>query len=362
MKRKKAALYDPYLDVLGGGERYILSILQELEETGYDPHIFWDIDLTESIRTQLNIKFSSSIKFYPNIFRKKHGFFKKLSELKSFDIFLYVTDGSYFYSTAKKNYIYCMVPQKKLYPSNFATKIKTSNAQFITHSYFVQDFLKRWGIDSQVLYPFLDSVFTDIPATSLKKEKIIISVGRFFQHLHNKKHDVTIELYKKLKQKSKLFKDYKLIIAGGLKKEDTDYFNKLKDLAHDDSSISLIPNISHTELIDLYKRATIYWHMAGYGVDENKHPDQVEHLGITPLEAMAASCITICYNAGGSKELIVDGKNGFLFQNEDELFEKVIAVAEDPEQQKTIKKNAKEFISEHFTKSVFKEHVKKIIV
>ncbi len=40
MKRKKAALYDPFLDVMGGGEKHILSILKVLEEKGFEIHIF----------------------------------------------------------------------------------------------------------------------------------------------------------------------------------------------------------------------------------------------------------------------------------------------------------------------------------
>jgi hypothetical protein len=43
---KKAALYDPYLDVMGGGEKHILSILQVLEHEGYEANVFWDHDLT----------------------------------------------------------------------------------------------------------------------------------------------------------------------------------------------------------------------------------------------------------------------------------------------------------------------------
>ena len=33
---KRAALYDPYLDILGGGEKHILSILKVLEDEGYE--------------------------------------------------------------------------------------------------------------------------------------------------------------------------------------------------------------------------------------------------------------------------------------------------------------------------------------
>jgi glycosyltransferase involved in cell wall biosynthesis len=102
--------------------------------------------------------------------------------------------------------------------------------------------------------------------------------------------------------------------------------------------------------------------MAGYGIDETKHPDQVEHLGITPLEAMSAGCITFCYNAGGSKELIEEGLNGYLFKSEEELFDKSIAIVGDETKQQTIRKQAKTFVTTHFKEEIFKQQIKKIIL
>ncbi len=46
---KKACLYDPYLDTLGGGELHVLSIMQVLDSFGYEVSIFWDKDLTKQI-------------------------------------------------------------------------------------------------------------------------------------------------------------------------------------------------------------------------------------------------------------------------------------------------------------------------
>src|SRR3989338_3886075 len=106
----------------------------------------------------------------------------------------------------------------------------------------------------------------------------------------------------------------------------------------------------------------MYWHNAGFGIDENKHPEQVEHLGITPLEAMASGCITLCYNAGGSKELIADGETGFLFNNEEELFKKTISIVWNSQMQEYLRRNAKSYVSKHFKEAVFKEQVKKIII
>ncbi len=360
MKRKKIALYDPYLDVMGGGERYLLALLKELISHDYEPYIFWDSNVTSEIKTKLNIHFETSVQFIPNIFRQSLNPIAKLSLLKNFDVFLYVTDGSYTISSAKKTYVYCMVPNKKLYHMPWQNKLKTFNTKFITHSYFVKDWLNSQHINSEVLYPYLDDSFINLSKEKNYKKNIIISVGRFFPHLHSKRHDKTIEIFKTLKKQSPLYNNYKLIIAGGLKNEDTAYFQHLQTLKQDDSSIELIPNIPFNQLLDLYRTAHIYWHMTGYGVDDKIHPELVEHLGISPLEAMAARCITFCYNAGGSKEIVTDGVNGFLFSNEVELFEKMNNLNE--KKTEIIQANAVDYIKQNFRKEIFSNNVEKIFI
>ena len=71
---KKAALYDPYLDTLGGGEKHILSIVKVLEDEGYEINIFWDKNLQNQIENRFRIQFVNKFKFLPNIFNKKKHF------------------------------------------------------------------------------------------------------------------------------------------------------------------------------------------------------------------------------------------------------------------------------------------------
>jgi glycosyltransferase involved in cell wall biosynthesis len=360
----KVALYNPYLDVLGGGEKHILSIIKVFDEENYQPYIFWDKDLGQPIEKNFSLQFINKLKFLPNIFKKKGlglPLLKKLLTLKKFDYFFYVTDGSYFFSLAKKNYIFAMVPDKKLYPTSFIDKIKTKNYHFLANSLFTQKRLKTWGINADLIYPYVDQKLLDFKNNTLK-EKIILSVGRFFGHLHSKRQDIIIKLFKKIKQENPMFKDFKLILAGGLKKEDNQYFLKLKKIAGNDQSIIFKPNISLDELYKLYGLATYFWHFAGYGVDELKNPDQVEHFGLSPLEAMAAGCLTFCYRAGGPKETIADGKTGFLFSDEKELLKKMVAINIQENQQKLIRKNAQKYIQDNFSYEVFKKRVKQLII
>lgn len=96
---------------------------------------------------------------------------------------------------------------------------------------------------------------------------------------------------------------------------DGEYYAKLHSLAAQ-ATIEFQPNIDFTQLVNLYSRASIYWHAAGFGETD---PTKMEHFGISPVEAMAASCVPIVYNGGGLPEVIVSGESGYLWNNPEEL-------------------------------------------
>lgn len=363
VNQKKVALYNPYLDILGGGEKHILSILKVFNNFGNQIDIFWDEDLNQKIKKKFGLVFQPTIKFLPNIFKNKKFPFssiKILKETANYDYFFYVSDGSYFFSLAKKNFIFAMVPYQKLYPISLVNKIKTFNYKIIANSKFTQKFLKKWGIPSIVIEPYIEDDFINLPSN--KKDKLILSVGRFFSHLHSKNQDLIIQMFKKIRQRNHSFKDYKLILAGGLKEEDNNYFNFLKKTVANDSSIIFKTNIDYQEILHLYQSAKYYWHFTGFGIDEKKSPEKVEHFGIAPLEAMAAGCCVVSYAGGRMKDLITDKENGFLFKNENEFIKKINDAEKNTYLYQKITENGKEFVKKNFSYHVFKNKVIKSLL
>lgn len=354
--RKKVGLYDPYLDIMGGGEKHILSILQVLEKEGYEIFLFWNENLTASIQNKLNLQFHN-LKFVSNIFATQSPL-EKINALKNLDIFFYVTDGSYFFSWAKKNITFCMVPNPALYRMNLLNKLKTLNNQFISNSSYTQKLLQKWGIKSDVIYPY---VTEDLLQTNpeIEKEKIILSVGRFFGHLHAKKHEEIIKAFLVFQKKHE---DFKLVLIGGLKDEDKEYFQSLVKLIGNNKNILLKPNVPYPELLEYYRKSMFFWHFAGYEVDEEKHPEMVEHLGMTPLEAMAAGTVPFCYEAGGPKEIITDGENGYLFKNSDELLSKTEKILKDSNEYMKVQQKGQEYVKKYFSFEVFEKKVKETLL
>ncbi|MCS6956668.1 MAG: glycosyltransferase [Patescibacteria group bacterium] len=357
LKNKKVALYNPFIETLGGGEKHIFLILDVFFKNGAEINVFWDKNISKELENRFPLALFKKIKWLPK--KLISSSLNALKTLKNFDYFFYMTDGSYFFSNAKKNFVFAMVPDKKLYNLNFLNRLKLWNYQFISNSPYTAKWLKNWGINSKIITPYIEESF--FAEENIKKEKIILSVARFFPHLHSKNQEKIIKTFLKLKNISSFFKDYKLILVGGLKTEDENYFQNLKSLAKNDSSIIFKPNISFDELKKLYKISDYFWHFTGLGVNEKKYPEQVEHFGIAPLEAMASGCFVFCHNSGGPQIIFENKEKDFLFNDEDELIKKMIYFEKNQSLKNEIINENKRFIKNNFNYKKFFNKVLTII-
>lgn len=280
----KIGFYNPYFDSMSGGERYLLTLASHWSQS-HDVFLFWD-DPEILARTQKRLNLDlSRVRTVENVFKTKNVF-KKLAVSRGYDLIFFLTDGSIPTTFAKRSILHFQVPFQDI-PVH---PIKLLRFQAIVcNSFFTKDHLEpRVGKRSIVIYPPVES----IKRTGEPKKNIILSVGRFHPL---KKQDVLIEIFRKGK-----FKDYTMVLSGGLQPADQKYFNFLLSSAKN-LSVKLYPNASYEKLVGLYNDARIFWHAAGYG---ETRPENVEHFGITTVEAMSAGCIPVVYNGGGQSEII----------------------------------------------------------
>ncbi len=311
-------IVSPYFDSLGGGERYMFSIAARVSGS-HTVHIFWDdpnILQKASERFMLDLR---TVSVVPNVFA--HGsFIEKLSVTKKYDAIFFLTDGSIPFSLAKHNILHIQVPFAHI-DMPFWKRLRFNTV--IYNSKFTYEHADRSiaAIAHQIIYPPVKP----IQASAASKTKQILSVGRFGGLYNAKKFDVLIDAFETFIQE-KAYKGYTLALAGGVLLTDTHAFEALRKRV-EKLPVVLYPDCPYKTLISLYEESSVYWHAAGFG--ETK-PENMEHFGIAPVEAMSAGTVPVVYNGGGLPEIVTDGTDGYLWNTPEKLVAKTKELVSDP--------------------------------
>lgn len=172
---------------------------------------------------------------------------------------------------------------------------------------------KRWNIETKVLYPPCDLV-----SSTLNKENLIVSLGRFASRGVRKNQRELIETFARICTRDSPRCRYVSIGALGPHPADHEYLREL-ELAATDLPVEIACNIDRSAVRDILGRAKIFWHATGFGTGPTDDPAMAEHFGIATVEAMSAGCVPIVIKKGAQPEIIRHGIDGFLWDTLDEL-------------------------------------------
>ncbi|KKQ27381.1 MAG: Glycosyl transferase group 1 [Candidatus Magasanikbacteria bacterium GW2011_GWC2_37_14] len=195
---------------------------------------------------------------------------------------------------------------------------------FIANSYNVKNRIQKYyRREAEVIYPPVD----------VYKFKVADKVGDYFlaggRLVPYKRFDLLIKVFNRLGYKLKIF---------GIGPE----LNKLKKMAR--SNIEFLGGVSDKEKAELMSGAKAFLH------------PQIEDLGITPLESMAAGRPVIAYPVGGATETVIHGETGVYFKNQtwETLLDTVLHFNHENWDSAKIRNFA-----EHFSVASFKDKIKK---
>ncbi len=340
----RAALYTPYLDTLGGGERYLLSIARVLLEEK------WNVDI-ETNAPDLIQKASQRFGFSLDGLKAVQS----INRGEGYDLCIWLSDGSIPTLRSRKNILHFQRPFHDVDGKSLVSRMKffrisnvIVNSEF-TKKYIDDEFPKQ----SIVLYPPVDvTEFISKP-----KENLILYVGRFSQLEQAKRQDVVLTAF--LKFYKFHLGNWKLVLAGSSDIGRTDSVDILKEHSKKDS-VEILENPSFSKIKSLYGKASFFWSAAGYGVNQKLEPQRLEHFGMTVVEAMAAGCVPIIYNGGGHRETVVNGVNGYLWDNPLDMISYTKKLIQDKTLQKVVSEEAK-LSSKKYSYEVFKKHFLQII-
>ena len=224
----------------------------------------------------------------------------------------------------------------------------------ICQSQYVRRWVREyWGRDAEVVNPPID-----VPEAEPEwgaKRNLILSVGRFFAAGHNKRHDLMVAAFKRLCDGG--LEGWELHLAGSVHREahNAGHFERIQESARG-YPITLWPDAAHADVQRLYREASIYWHAAGYGVDPQTDPIDIEHFGMTTAEAMAAGAVPVVIGAGGQVEVVEDGVTGYLWTDPEELRERTLRLVAGGDLRRRLALAARES-SHRFSRAEFKRRM-----
>ena len=157
-----------------------------------------------------------------------------------------------------------------------------------------------------------------------------IGDGKYFFYpsriSQNKRQEYAIRAFSIFKRKTK---GYKLVLSGAVSKDDfyASYYNRIKEEAKKVGDVQIIENPSDS------KQRSLFAHSSAV-----LYTPINEDYGLVPLEAMASGKPVISVNEGGPRDTIINGKTGFLVNDEREMAAKMQMLVENPQLSKDLGK------------------------
>ena len=215
---------------------------------------------------------------------------------------------------------------RQLHALRFVTEFLDSYEQIVANSPYTARWVERlWGRSAAYVAP---PVRLRSPG---EKARVILSVGRFFPASsgHSKKQVELIEAFRIACAEG--LRDWELHLVGGCKDVDRAYAEEARKAAVG-LPVRFHINARGEDVADLFAKAQLFWHAAGFGEDVARHPDRLEHFGITAVEAMSAGAVPLVHAEGGPAAIVDDAGCGRTYRTLDELATQTIELVARPDE------------------------------
>lgn len=217
---------------------------------------------------------------------------------------------------------------------------ETSRIQILQH--YLVDFEKLNVIFPGVDLEYFNTQKNDIDKKLKLKKNSVLTVSRL---VPAKGLDRVIDALTFIKNKV----DFHYYIGGGSantnqSEEEKATEKQLTEIVkknHLEDRVNFIGYVSHDDILPSYYRNADIFILAG----------RYEPFGLTTLEAMACGTVPIVSNIAGSKEIIIDGLNGFIVDTHDRkaLSQLIFKLLTDQKLLKKVSENAAFTIKEHYS-------------
>src|ERR1700683_4657938 len=171
----KIGVFDPYLDDLGGGEKYMMILAICLSKE-HQVTVFWDNqEDVEAFKKRFVLPLENII-FEKNIFSSKMSVLERARLSKNYDAFVILSDGSIPFVFPAKLFLHIQQPLPKSKSLKLKDKIKLKQISAI---FYNSEFTKRFndslfpGVKSTIIYPPVSLGTRDKGLGTRKKENAV---------------------------------------------------------------------------------------------------------------------------------------------------------------------------------------------
>ena len=350
----KVAIYDHALHAIGGGQRYLATLAAMLQAWFGQKHFEITFITNKPVEiSQLEDWYGLSldrctVEVIPLPFFEKQNAaidgtwvtpetpenpFEPIAERSAdFDIFINANQLTRVEPRSAVSLFFCHFPDSwrdnRWFVDRYTLLVANSD-------YTARWIRKLWNIEPSLrIYPpvTLQDRLAKPASEPKRREPIILSVARFDAG-GNKKQMELVQAFQALRDRDpERLDDWTLVLAGGCAGTNV-YLERLLDEVKSDATIEVRPNLSLTEVDELYQRASLFWHLCG--LDEFL-PERVEHFGMATVEAMQGGCIPIVFDGGGQREIVEDGVSGYRVASIEALVERSDRLIRNPIQRQAM--------------------------
>ena len=354
-----AVVYTPFDIRIGGGERYILSVIAALTDT----HNVTLATKDYCSKTRVSFVLADLDVKLPDHSRLQIKLFDEIVGSGPYDLMIAMGNNVVppVPFIGKRNVYHCQFPFPGHHENLWQTHRLDQVGQIWVNSEYTKGEmvkgLQRVGKDIPVNVTFapVSQFSTDQFAQKDYSTIKIVNIGRFDPHGHSKRQDIVIEIFKNLSER---VKNVELVLIGGLisDKDKQDYFKHLTDKAKG-LNVTFLPNASRESLVTTLAESHIYLHACGFDVDIIASPERQEHFGISVVEAMMAGLVPVVFGAGGPQEIIQSSGMGSTYNSIPEAVDIIERLSNQTEaqflkQSTKVSKNALKFSDKNFASRI----------
>jgi GT2 family glycosyltransferase/glycosyltransferase involved in cell wall biosynthesis len=319
---RKAIIYMTYGLMLGGGERFLLTLAAHLASSQ------WEVSIGTGVAYSRTRLLNIGDLFGLDLTGVSLLTVENLDEPLDSDLLVVVGNEVVppMQVLAGKGIYVCQFPfptteayiRERLSWLNAYSRVVVYS-EFVRRNYIAQ--ARAYGapaVPVSVVWPAVDAGRSETSGRG--KLNRILHVGRFFSGGHCKRQDLLIRAFRTLCDSCS--EKIELHLVGGMHigPAHQAYFAHCQTLAKG-LPVCFHLNADQSKMEHLLETSSVYWHGTGMDTDEYAMPWALEHFGISIGEAMKAGCIAMAPNRGGPQEIIDDRVTGYLFEDEFELVE-----------------------------------------